>query len=264
MKKTNMILIFGFLVVGLMAVYVLADPADPSGPDSINVTQIESFNTSQHTAQLVNAEAGNVTQLSIHGLTQTLTWQGYYGDVTGTITLDDAQNNTMYNWEVAEPQGEIYASNTSTVTWANIKCVNYQNDVAGEINLTILETMYGLATDDLDGVNETFNEAGTIRDGTNHPTIYVGTYTITAGTCPATDTYQNDSSSVDNHDFVEILLTDNNSIVYTTIIENKMVGNDTDKYGFDSVTHDFQMLVGENGHAGDDSVTPYYFFVELE
>ena len=65
-------------------------------------------------------------------------------------------------------------------------------------------------------------------------------------------------------DFQEILLTDNASIIFTTIIENDIVGDDLEVQGFDNQTHDFQMLVGEDGHGGDDSITSYYFFVELE
>jgi hypothetical protein len=64
------------------------------------------------------------------------------------------------------------------------------------------------------------------------------------------------------------LLTEHNSqaIIYTAIIENDEEGNRSDVLGFDNETHDFQMLVGDDGHAGSgqDSTTPYYFYVELE
>ena len=265
MSNITKIILFMVLVVGMVSVYVTADPQDPSGPDSINITSKSKFNASQHAAKLIRAEAGNLTELDIHGISPTQSWQGYYGDITGTITLDDAFNNTMYDWYIAEPQGEIYASNSSSVTWSNISCLNYTDaDGSETINLTELEAGYGIADDDPDGVNETFDVDGTIRSGAAHPTVYVGTHTISTGTCPATNTYKNDSATTDNIDFVEILLTDKNNIIFTSIIENDITGNNTDVYGFDSEKHDFQMLVLEDGHNGDDQTTNYYFFVEIE
>lgn len=263
MKKGFKVFLVLLSICVLMVSYVYATATDPTGPGSITRDADERFDISNWPSWQVDAEAGNVTQLTISSLSQTQTWQGYYGDVTGTVTLDDAENWTMYDWTLAEPQGEIYASNSSSVTWSNIKCVDYSADAAIEINLTTLETMFGLAADDVDGVDETFNSTGKLSDGsTDHPIVYVGTNTIAAGSCPAADTYEVDGSTGTN--FIEILLTDTVSIIFTTIIENNIVGNDTDLYGFDNQTHDFQMLVGDDGHDGDDTVTPYYFFVELE
>ena len=37
-----------------------------------------------------------------------------------------------------------------------------------------------------------------------------------------------------------------------------------DATGFDTASHDFEMLVLEDGHETDSAVTPYYFWVELE
>jgi len=258
----GIILLSTVMAFFLMVVYVRADPTDPTGPETLSVDNTSRLDTTNWPAIEIQAEAGNISHLTIDAKTQTQTWQGYFGDITGTITLDDANNNTMYDWYMAEPQGEIYASNSTTVTWDDIECLDYTRTNGG-LNLTTVETMYGLAPDDVDGVDETFNVSGKLSDGsTDHPIVYVGTHTIAAGSCPAADTYESDSSAGTN--FIEVLLTDNQSIVFTTIIENNIVGNDTDVVGFDGVTHDFQMLVGENGHDGDDLVTPYWFFVELE
>ena len=242
----------------LMIYYAYADATDPTGPQSITRDEDQRFDVSSWPSLEVGAEAGNVTKLTITSLTQTQAWQGYYGEISGTITLDDAHNYTMYDWALADPEGEIYASNGSSVTWSSIMCVNYSNDISSDfaLNLTTLEDMFGMAESDVDGIDETFNESGHLSDGTtDHPVVYVGTHTIAAGTCPATDLYENDSSSGIN--FTEILLTDNSSIIFTSIIE-------VNRMGYNSSTWDFQMLVGEDGHDGDDTVTPYYFFVELE
>ena len=100
------------------------------------------------TSPTLSAVAGNVTQLTVAGTTVTQTWQGYYGNVTGTITLDDASNNTMYDWALASPEGEIYASQ-ATVTWTsgNVQCYDLnQSDVNNSAFVTLaeLETAFGL------------------------------------------------------------------------------------------------------------------------
>jgi hypothetical protein len=33
--------------------------------------------------------------------------------------------------------------------------------------------------------------------------------------------------------------------------------------GFDSNSHDFQMIVGDDGHIGNEAPSTYYFFLEL-
>ena len=73
--------------------------------------------------------------------------------------------------------------------------------------------------------------------------------------------------------FQEVLLTTNNSnnIIYATIIENDeyLSGstsiNKTDIIGFDNQTHDFQIIVGVNGHneSNPHYLVTYYFYVEL-
>ena len=257
----------------LTLVYVVAQATDPAGPASITIQNSSSFNATAYEPTQINALAGNITYLTIDAITQTQSWQGYYGQVSGNITLQDGNNNTFYSWTLTEPQGEIYASNGSAVTWANIACVNYTNNGSDDgatnynFNLTDLENMYGMDPADADGVNETFFESGQVTSAydsrdTSHPTVYVGTYTITSGSCPATDTYE--SGAADGTEFNEILLTDNTSIIFTTLIESDIANEKNDTTGYDGANHDFQMLVGEDGHDGDESTTPYFFYVELE
>ncbi|MBN1543973.1 hypothetical protein JW898_00760 [Candidatus Woesearchaeota archaeon] len=209
------------------------------------------------TSPTLDAVAGNVTQLTVAGNTVTQTWQGYYGNVTGTVTLDDANNNTMYDWSLASPEGEIYASQ-ATVTWTsgNVKCYDLELSDAvysNHVTLAELETSLGLAAADVDGVDETFPE------GAGYDNFYVGEFLINSAECPTTQTY-NGSEVKDANSFQEVLLYDNtsNQIVYTAIIE------ETEPVGFNDLYWDFQMLVGEDGHNGDTATTPYYFYVELE
>jgi hypothetical protein len=208
------------------------------------------------------AEAGNVTELLFNATSVTKTWQGYFGNITGYLTLQDAANNTMYDWSDAEPQGRIYASINSSIGWAYIHCFNFIDDTT--INASTENTRVGANSTDVDTINVTFNSV-------SHPMFHVGTVEIATDSCPNTWTYVNNASQ--DIDFNEVLLTDGapadgggNSLVFMTFIENTDEYNETDPTGFDGRTHDFQMLVAEDGHPGtsEDQLTLYYFWVEIE
>ena len=218
-------------------------------------------------AQSVQAQAGNVTEIDIFGYSPTQTWQGYFGNITGTIQLADAGDNVMYNWSLASPQGEIYTSLNDSIDWTNIQCFNFTADGtknddtanAGNTslhgtNLTQLEESFNIDFDDVDGVNETFNLFGA---GT-HDMFYTNNLQFTEGECRSTRLFGNSGSGVDN-EFEEVLMYDpiTESVIFASII-------DEDVLGFDGRSHDFQMLVLEDGHGTDTAESTYYFYVELE
>jgi len=217
-------------------------------PFGANYTEINSTRAPMDIAESIEALAGNVTEININGFSTTQSWQGYFGNVTGTIQLADANDNQMYNWSLASPEGEIYATTDTSVSWANIACF----DLAG--NHSALETLFGIESDDVDGINETFSDTGT------HDEFYTNNVHFPAGTCASTEIYDSTGQSVDNH-FEEVLLTDSSAdteIIFTAILDEEDVA------GFDNRFHDFEMLVLEDGHGTDTSTTTYYFYVELE
>jgi hypothetical protein len=233
----------GFVIVLAIAAAVCAAP---QGPDTIE--KIKSERMQPRAGAQVAAQAGNVTELNINATSVTKSWQGYYGNVSGTITLDDANNKSLYQWDLANPQGEIYASPSQISDWGAITCFNYSAH-APELNLSELEKSLNIRPTDVDGVNETFRYSF-------GGSFYVGTKQIDSSQgCMATYTYTGDQPQTT--EFAEVLLTDSTNIIYTAILEQSASG-------FDSKPHDFQMLVGEDGHNGDVSTTQYYFYVELE
>lgn len=68
------------------------------------------------------AEGGNITEVNMSGVSQTIHWQGFWGQVSGSIALKDASNNTMYNWTVTTVSGNVYTSNQSTgISWSTLE-----------------------------------------------------------------------------------------------------------------------------------------------
>ncbi len=252
MKKEGLLgvlVLFSLVILGSAIVYA-ASSSVPTSPDSI--TETSSGRWGGTSSISLEAEAGNVTELLISHRQGTESWQGYYGNITGTITLDDANNNSMFDWTIPTPTGEIYASNGSSVTWANIMCVNFTTD-KDAFNETILERGFGINSTDLDGFSETFNNTYTNATGFEVGSVQINT----DDSCPSLFTYVDGTYQTDT--FEEVLLTDNVSVIFTALLEN-----DADGFKQGDNTSDFQMLVAENGHVGfEDTTTTYYFFVEL-
>jgi len=236
----NIFTFFIFLCVLIVASSIVA--AAPTGPTT--TTNLGSSRYSTAGAANVSAVAGNVTEINFIANTITSTWQGYYGNITGKIRLGNSNNQSLYDWNLTSPSGQVYATRISTVpTWASIRCAN-QAEVYSE------ETVLGVnQTTDQDSVNRTF------LNTTSFTSFYVGSVNInTTQNCRAVQLYNSSGASSSN--FGEVLLSDASNMIYAGLISNPALG-------FDNRSHQFEMIVGENGQNGDSTVTPYYFYLEL-
>jgi len=237
----NWLKIFGILLLGVLCVVVAQ--ATPTGPSNINA--ISSSRYPVTSASNLSAVAGNVTEVNFISDAITPTWQGYFGNVSGTILLGNSNNQTLYDWNLASPSGEIYATRTSaTPAWNDVRCAD-QTEVNSE------DTTLGVDQSiDPDSVNKTF------LNTTSFNSFYVGSVNInTSLNCRAVQLYNGTGAS--SSSFQEVVLSDGSNLVYTSLLAN-------DANGFDNKTHDFEMIVGENGHLGDTTSTPYYFYLELQ
>ena len=263
MKKTPVFFLIAVIIlVFIKGVYAVI----PSGavPTSINNSTM-----TPDEPVAVAAIAGNVTEINFHGFSVTQTWQGYFGNITGTIVLADQSKNMMYNWSVTNPRGEIYASTNDTINWQYLQCFNYtadgtynSSDLSNPgntsqhgTNLTQLESMFNIPLDAADGVNKTFNLIGE-TDG--HDLFYTNNIEFSQGQCPSTRIFGPDGSQ-NLREFEQVLLYEPStaSIVFASLLNHNLLG-------FDNRTHDFQMLVLEDGHGTNIDTTTYYFWMEIE
>jgi hypothetical protein len=172
---------------------------------------------------------------------QNLRWKGYVGNVTGTLSLDDAANFTIYDWDLTSFTGEVYASRYSNLSWSSVSCAPgglIQNE----------SSFYGM-TQSADDINSTFNWSV-------HKAFNVGTTTINANTCNSTVTNINDTRQTPtaSSPFQEILLRDTSGyMVFLSDISDNV-------QGFDNQTYDFQLILPESISGSN---TAYYFYVEL-
>jgi len=245
-----------FLLTIVLGIFLFAfvSAVEPFGANVVNLT---STRANPDSAGNASAIAGNVTELAISGYSVTQSWQGYFGNVTGTIMLADNSDNVMYNWSLASPEGEIYASTNDSILWANIKCLEDERGTYFEG----LEAEFGIASDDVDGVNETFSIGGTHENGfgLTHDLFYTNNIQFSAGTCASTHIFAANQNATDST-FQEVLMyeTSTASIIFASILDEES------PLGFDGRAHDFEMLVLEDGHLTNTATTTYFFWVELE
>ena len=163
------------------------------------------------------------------------------GNVTGSLVLSDADNYTIYGWEMISYVGEVYATRKSAVVdWGNVNCSTLYN-------LTQDDNSLSLIISETDSVTNTFNKS------TVHTPMTIGTRTL--GGCYAIRTYNQSGQQAESTDakFQEIALSDGEYNVYATHLEE-------DVLGFDNNSYDFQILVPESTSG---AASAYYFYMEL-
>ena len=236
--KLDIVLItFVILLASSILVYAV-----PSGP---TITFISNETKQTSAARMINTTGGSITTMMLNATTQNPRWKAYVGNVTGTLTLDDANDNTIFDWTLTNVIGEIYATRASgNINWTGTNCSN-STHISNE-NFALNHTNKD------DNITKTFNSQ-------SHNGFFAGTREILANTCFSVRTYVNSTSQ--SARFEEVILYDgtnasNGNIIYATPLEQ-------DAYGFDNSTYDFQMIVPENGLATWASSTAYYFYVEL-
>lgn len=182
-----------------------------------------------------------ITTVVLNSIQQNTRWKAYVGNVTGTFTLDDASNNTIYDWSTSTISGEVYASRNSSLDFGTVACAT--NGVVTSEMTAMNQTPAAV-----DSIQSTFN-------GTNHSSTTVAGTILTG--CNMTTLYVSDASQGYNNasaDFQEFLMEDANSnLAYVAIIND-------DTTGFDTTAYDFQMIVAEEPTGAANS---YYFYVEL-
>ena len=233
MKKK---LVITMLVLAVLTLaIVMADP-DPLGA-TLTPGQSSRGTDTDASSNPQNAQAGNVTQLNINQSRITQIWQGYYGNVSGQIVLENSGGDTFYDWSLAAITGEVYASRNLVPDWSTINCTNSTHWEAEESELNIVSA-------DTDGINETYDTA-------THPTFQVGTKTIPTDYCQATRPYNSAGAA---GAWYNVLMNSNSTnTVYVVVLAE-------DQSAFDGSTADFELLVPTDKSSG---LATYYFYVEL-
>lgn len=239
LRKVNLI----FLIMIVLSMMMLTNkPFVLAAPQGATITYNYTENATVRPADSHTAAGGSFTTLMLNITSQTSKWKAYVGNVTGKLTLDNSNNNTIYDWAMSSIQGEVYVSRNNSITFTSLACANRGN-------ITAEDTYLSINSSSDDSINKTFNQS-------IHKSFVIGgTGTIQNSSCFAIATYVNDTTQPASEDatFQEILLSDGTSPVFVALLNDN-------KQGFDFGNHDFQIIVPDNPTAVS---TTYYFYAEL-
>ena len=239
LRKANLI----FLVIIILSLIIFTNKTIVSAvPQGATISYNYTENATVRPADSHTASGGSFTTLVLNVTSQTSKWKAYVGNVTGTLTLDNSNNKTIYDWALSVVQGEVYVSRNNSINFGSLACANRGN-------ITAEDTHMNINSSSDDSINKTFNQS-------IHKSFVIGgTGTIQNSTCPAIATYINDTKqpASENATFQEILLSDGISPVFVALLNDN-------KIGFDQGIYDFQVIVPENPSG---TLTPYYFYAEL-
>ncbi len=240
MKKNIGFITFA-LIIAAIIVAVRIDAATPAGAS----VQHLGNSTMAPTAPGNRTDAkGTINVIALDVLQQNDKWKAYVGNVSGKLTLDDAQSYTIYDWSiVGSVVGTVFATRNSTVVWSKINCSNltYIRDE---------QTFLSMTASASDSIENTFSSK-------NHTPFTVADTNV--ANCSYTSLYVNDTVQPKNSSaaYQEILLYDyTGAFVYASRVND----NSLNYRGLG--TYDFQMIVGEREVVGP--LVTYYFFVELQ
>lgn len=272
MKKITSLSTSIIIIALILMIYVQADIEAPQAMTkqaSSRHNVSGSYITSSAGAP---AQAGNVTYINMTAEGTTKTWAGYYGNISGTIRLENVQGNTLYSWNVAKSGGKVLATESVVTDWSSVYCWNWSKAALNGLRFSEWNTVFNATNGAADAVNETFNASYSYT-----PFYITGRlFSNVAGTqdggrtglCPAIELFNNSGRKSGQNQFEEIILgrvpvtsTSSfhpNQLIYLALIER-------DKLGFTGESVDFQMIVPQDGHlTGFTSIKNYYFYVELE
>lgn len=235
--KTLRITLAIFILLSLSSIVLAGMPANPTFV--YNTTET----AAPKPAAYLNTSGGSFTTLVLNATGQNYKWKAYVGNATGKLSLDDQTNMSIYDWRLSTISGNVFVSRNESIDWTNMTCANRTIIESEDSYLKLNSTRS-------DSINQTFNN-------TVHKSFYAASNLIQNSTCPAIATYVNDTAQTVNESakFQEILLQDlQGNLVYTTILEDSILG-------FDNSLYDFQMIVAEDETKAE--ATRYYFYLEL-
>jgi hypothetical protein len=236
-------------IIASLQIKVLGSPVTPAINTKWNTTQAPTngtlVNYTGNNTYSPSAGAGHLYTINFNSIQQDIRWKGFVGNITITLSLDDNNNYTIFEWPTSTTRtGEVYTTRAAgVINWAGINCSTM-------LNITNEEIALAHTSNPTDNISATFNN-------TDNKLIYVGTIPINANTCPTTNLNVNSSRPSDDK-FEEVLLHDGQNMIYAVQVENNSMGYREDQ------TFDFQLIVPEVASSGFTSMTLYYFYSELE
>ncbi len=212
------------LIVTLVSMYAVY-AAEPGGATVTSSQDLGEF--SAGSAGTVSIEAGNVTQANLEANMSTYRWSGLLGNVSGSIQLGDGSSNVLFTWTGS---GRLVYASEASPTWGSLADASQAN----------VEGVYTHLATGSDNYSLTFT-GGSESIGSGIFTLSSDFATTLSSGATTWKTYS---------------LWDTTNVVFAGRVESAGTS-------YSGTTVDYQMIIPEDGTAGDTTATTWNLYAEL-
>ena len=177
----------------------------------------------------VATQGGNVTENNVSSIASTGNWQGFYGNITGSLRLGDG-SAIFYDWS-GVPFQAVYASPSNAITWGGLVAMDSALELEGK------DANYSFTATDDDSINSTFT-GNTCAAGTEIAAA-AGVYSY--------------NSTQGNSAWETCIADDGGNTITDTVFGTNIQADDS----YAGTTVDYQLMVPVNATG-----QLYYFYLE--
>jgi len=219
-----------------------------TAPESVNKTSAVysasvvkgvSGSVNESTSFTRGTAGGNATSFSINTVSASIRWQGYYGEVTASVSLGDSAGNQLYDYGFVNPSDikTVFASTDA----------NFNFDSLYAAKASDVDYVYGWSTGGADSVTNTLNDGvATIATVSNVSIANLSSHTVAGAR--EEGVYQSGA-------FKDVL-----GLPYSSDNLAYGVSVTSDRYAFNNITQvDYEMVVPVDV----GSTQTYYFYMDI-
>lgn len=228
-------------IISILAVFaVLASVSYAALPVNATVTAGTPLTlTSSATSGTVGAWGGNVTPVNLVINSSTLHWQGFFGNITGSLGLGYG-TSLLKKWTISTAAGQVYASQASVIDFTALNSTS--------VTLANMDSAFSF----LSGATDSAANSGT---NTNNTFFNISHYQVPNNTRPTLFTMNSSGALVWETVVLTTNASDSTKYVFAGLISNNGVAAD-------GTSADFQIMVPEDS-LGNLAATTYYFYGEV-
>ena len=218
------------LLITFVLSILLFSPFVVAAPGGAEVTEGATETGTETTVDTSPIEGGNVTYIDTYSQQITGNWAGFFGNVSGSVVLQDASANIFLEWAIDNfDDSVVYATNGSITDWTGTNIVAANSSVVPSY----------LVGDALDNFTNTFNETDNFNSSS-----------LDKAGIPLAKTWQNGSRGT-LPTYALYANTEGRNIWAGLVTE------DSDSFKGDTYLVDYQVLVPAQ------ALTTYSFYLEL-
>jgi len=117
------------VLLALLCAFFAVSQAVNAAPTGASIGNLSTEGSPNPTPDNRSDPKGTITTLIIDAVQQDQFWKAYVGNITGRLSLDNANGYTIYDWALSSTSktGRVYVSRYLAPAFDNVTCANAGN-----------------------------------------------------------------------------------------------------------------------------------------